>query len=105
MIANGVNLNLADESGNTALILAAKNGELRKTNIKFNEEELYKSVSFHLGIENVAVLLIENGADVNVANQIGETSLMWAAYNGKTINRHLFIRHGTFLGDSSRLFI
>lgn len=42
-----------------------------------------KSVSICIGLDNIAELLIQKGADVNVVGQYGVTALLFATQNGK----------------------
>lgn len=41
------------------------------------------TTSFWKGFDTAAKLLIQNGADVNVVGEHGNTALIWAAANGK----------------------
>lgn len=41
-----------------------------------------KNLIFRVGFENIVRILIENGADANVSDQFGYTSLHYAAKGG-----------------------
>jgi len=59
LIKSGVNVNRADEEGDTPLIMACEKG--------------YK---------NIIQILIENGADINKSNKKGKTPLMISKKHG-----------------------
>lgn len=40
------------------------------------------TLSMFEGFENGSILLIQNGAEVNVVGQDGNTALTWAAFKG-----------------------
>ncbi|MDM7986245.1 MAG: ankyrin repeat domain-containing protein [Smithella sp.] len=65
------NVNVKDEAGLTALMIAAINGRVQTVD-----------------------LLIAKGADVNVEDKVGETALMKAAMNGHQQTVDLLIRRG-----------
>ncbi|MDG5767557.1 ankyrin repeat domain-containing protein [Balneolales bacterium ANBcel1] len=74
MIEAGLPVNLADEKGNTLLMLAAYNGE-----------------------EETVAMLIRNGADVDRRNDRGQTPLGGVAFKGYTDVAELLIRAGADL--------
>ena len=98
LIKEGVNINLQDKEGNTALIKAAKN---KKEN--FNEMVNKPTTGMELidGIESpvqyqttVLQLLIANGADINIKNKKGNTALIEAALNSNYFTVKLLIKNG-----------
>lgn len=63
-----------DREGNTALILAAVNGQ-----------------------DKIVDLLIQKGADVNAVNKHNETALMWSAWNGNFWRFAIFTMRNVFI--------
>ena len=86
-----VNVNVADEYGQTPLHLAAENGQkevaqaLVESGAEVNVANELGGTPLHYAAWNnhkeVAELLIESGAEVNVTNKDGRTPLHWAADN------------------------
>ena len=70
-LTKSVNVNEADKHGNTPLILALLNGNLK-----------------------IAEFLIDKGADVNTINHTGDTLLIWASNNGYRDIARLMIDKG-----------
>lgn len=62
LIDRGAAIDLKDNDGNTALILACQNNH-----------------------ENVVKLLVEKSADTSLCNHDGNTALMWASQNGNEL--------------------
>lgn len=71
LLSNGADVNVKDEDGNTALIIAAI-----------------------FGHNTIAQILLANGADVNAKDNDGKTALMWAAFNGQTAIVRLLLSTG-----------
>ncbi len=92
LIAADAGVNLADQYGNTALILAAHNGheaivrQLIAAKANVNLANRNGDTALILATENGHVAIVEQliaaKANVNLANRIGDTALMWAAENG-----------------------
>ena len=71
LIKKGIDVNIRNANGWTALMEASKNGH-----------------------ESVVILLLKNGAKVNIKNYGGGTALIWAASNGHTRIAELLLDHG-----------
>lgn len=83
LATNGANINIGDTKGETALHIAAFFGNI------WSSVCLFKSVKNQfdcLDEKEVAKVLIENGANVNVANIKGETPLHYTATEGRVNN-------------------
>lgn len=79
LATNGANVNIPDTKGETALHIAAFFGNIQSS------VQLIKSLKSHfhcLGKKRVAEALIENDANVNAANILGETPLHYTATVG-----------------------
>lgn len=73
LVASGAHLEARDADGNTALIYAAKRGQS----------------------QTVKMLLEELGANLNVANDFGDTPLICAAYFGHSSCVDILAKHGS----------
>ena len=88
-LKNGVDVNIRDSRGNTALHHLAKNGDISKIitllkyganiNIKNNIGDTPLKISCDYMNLEITDLLIKNGANVNVKNHVGNTALHFAA--------------------------
>lgn len=86
LIKSGASINLVDKSGNSALHLAAINGKL--INILIVRNVLVEnSAKNHLDKENVADLLLKNGANAEIRDKDGKTALQLAVQFGR-LERH-----------------
>lgn len=87
-IKNGVDLNIRDPSGNTALHLAAEMGKLSilaiEMRIKLNK---FWNI-LNLGDEKLIRLLIDNGAKVDVKNSFKERPQAIALKKGRASLKH-----------------
>ncbi|KAF5286938.1 hypothetical protein FQR65_LT12397 [Abscondita terminalis] len=87
LIDEGTDVNLADDDGQTAFIWACKSADIdivRKirpfvTNINL-QCKLYKRSALHLAVvnKNEEIVLIDEGADINVTDNGGMTAFLWA---------------------------
>lgn len=78
-LRQGVDPDVQDAQGNSALMLAAREGHVK-----------------------VAAVLLDHGAKVYKRNQYGETALMLAAYHGHNPVIDLLIAQGAALGANSK---
>jgi len=76
LISNGVNVNMADESGNIPLIVTMTTGFWHNPPEQDTIQEYKKIVR----------ILVTNGADVNVSTENGETPLHWALYDARSFD-------------------
>jgi hypothetical protein len=92
LIENGVDINLKDGYGNTALILASQRGhlevvkELIKNGADINLQSYigYSALIYASSFNHLEIVkeLIKNGADVDLFDSGEETALMHASQNG-----------------------
>lgn len=83
LIGNGANVNIVNKFNNSALILALYKGIRWKNLWNCSLKDAKKKTAIYFpGFENIAELLIRNGADVNVVGQHAYTALILAALNG-----------------------
>jgi uncharacterized protein len=71
VIQGGIDVNMKDKEGYSALLIATENGDI-----------------------DMVKLLLEKGADVNATDIDGYTSLMYVAYNGNLEIAKLLLEHG-----------
>lgn len=120
LIKNGVNINVQDQYGNTALIVASANGrvnvvkELLKLGANPNIENKDKTTPLSFSLENnylnIADLLLKSGANPNIQDYAKETPLKTAilSKNNKLIES--LIKAGAdpniqdFHGNTSLMF-
>lgn len=83
LIKNGANVNEKDQDGNTPLIASVRNGSSLLLHFCFEG----KVIAFwiYLGRSDIAKLLIENGANVNVKDRDGNTALVLAVVHGNLL--------------------
>lgn len=79
MLRHGMDANVQDEQGYTALMMAAREGS-----------------------PEVAGLLLKHGARVYLKNRFGETAVMLAAFNGHNAVIELLLAQGATLGANSK---
>lgn len=90
LLRNGADPNGVDESGNSALLLAAKKGKIHSCHQNIEIWWWFMHlwcVNIVVGSENLIRLLVENGGDVNVVGSGGKTALIYAALNGNSHGR------------------
>jgi ankyrin repeat protein len=100
----GMNINVRDKDGNTALMLASMNGDpeivnllIRKgADINARSATGYTALMYvsSKGDTAAAKLLIKKGADVNIRNNDGDTALMLASLNGNFEAAKLLVESG-----------
>lgn len=82
IMRNKENIDARDNNNNTALILAAKNGNSRDS-IRNHPTEVFEQIFFfHSGNQEIVNSLLKNGAEIENNNNKGDTALIWAARNG-----------------------
>ncbi len=91
-LIGGMNPNVFDSNGNTALIIASANGDTKlvslmikyKANLNIVNKYGNNALIYSLRKQypQISKYLIERGADVNVVNKKDETALFWASYHG-----------------------
>ncbi|CAN5340080.1 Cj1386 family hemin-binding protein [soil metagenome] len=107
MITAGMPVNLADEKGQTLLMLASYNGNPDTTRmlLEYGAEVDQKNdhgqtplggVAFK-GYPEIAELLIEHGADLNADNGGGMTPIHYASMFGRTQVVKVLEKHGASL--------
>ena len=104
LIKIGADINVKDDNGRPALILALKKaftdiGQLLiETGAEINVKTEFGESPLHLvagmGDTGLLKLLIDKGADVNAKNDIGMTPLHFASINGNQIIGELLIKNG-----------
>jgi ankyrin repeat protein len=112
----GANPNAQDKMGNTALHLAALNGNLEVVRLLLAHHAAVNAAN-KMGstpIINAAIrsdgrvvrMLIDTGADVNAADGTGSTALMWAAYkeSGDPAIVDMLLRAGANPRAKNKLF-
>ncbi|KAJ3642022.1 hypothetical protein Zmor_028486 [Zophobas morio] len=106
MIEKGIDVNVQDGNGKTALQLACKNGDygiakkLLNSGASINNVDKDKMNALHYASESskdnrdVIKLLIEKGIDVNVQNGNGKTALQLACKSGVYENAEVLLNSG-----------
>lgn len=100
LIQNRANVNQANAYGNTAIYASASRGNLTQTRSKTNWTD---RDFFYKGYSGIVDLLIRNGADVNHANQDGDTPLMMASQDGYYETVDLLLRNGAHCNAGNKL--
>ncbi|CAC5385999.1 unnamed protein product [Mytilus coruscus] len=112
LVENGANINDVDEDGISSLLLFC--GVTTKTNKTFIKKAKLSSVlqmlqpsktenienSYEENLEHKIFLLVENGADVNLADRKGQTPLMGACDTQKNKIVELLIAMGAHVDDA-----
>lgn len=80
LIQKGANVNHAPNDGNSALILGAESGNLKRPCCTFT---FNSNLLLYLGSNGVVEALVEKGADIHHTNRDGYTALIYAAKHGK----------------------
>jgi ankyrin repeat protein len=100
----GMNINVRDKYGNTALMLASMTGDpeminllIKKgANVNARSDSGYTALMYvsSKGDTTTAKLLIKKGADVDSRNNDGDTALMLASLNGNFETAKLIVESG-----------
>lgn len=103
-LKKGVNVDVKDQDGSTALINASNNNQLEivkylvkngaDVNAKSKNGTTSLMVSASSGNSDIITLLLKNKADVNIKNNDGITALMVAAYGGYLDVVNLLLKNG-----------
>ncbi len=107
----GMNVNVKDNDGNTALMRASANDNFevvrllikKGADVNAKDNDGYTALmaaSSNKDLE-LATLLIKKGADVNGSNNAGETPLMLASLNGNFDMAQLLIKKGADVNAKS----
>ena len=104
LIANGANINMTDQHGFTALMVASYSGEVEIVRLLLEAGALvdqrdlsgYTALMYFCSAGNVPCvrLLLEHGASVNVSNHDCSTPLMFAAQQGHNEMVRLLLENG-----------
>lgn len=96
LLAQGANVNAIDNNSNTALMLAAKEGNFsickllleKGANVKELNNTGDTALMFAVlkGNFKICELLLKHKINVNAANRAGDTALMYSTYNSDHIN-------------------
>lgn len=94
-VINGADINLKDENGTTALIMATTNGNLEiikylsdKRGLEINAQDdreftALMWASYNGNLEIVKYLIEERRVDINVKDSQGHNAFMYASFDGK----------------------
>lgn len=99
-----LSIETADETGRTALLVAAGEGYFKTTEFllhagaDINRRDLQNKTALHLAVQNgwgaAAGVLIESGANLDLADNKGQTPLHLAAITGHTAITQMLINAG-----------
>ncbi len=101
-------VNAADETGWTALMVASTSGFpdsvrlLVDAGAKINQKDIHSdtaligtaAVAYFQQSPEVLILLLTHGARVNETNDLGESALMWASWAGSADAVKVLLKHG-----------
>ncbi|HNT18244.1 MAG TPA: ankyrin repeat domain-containing protein [Acidobacteriota bacterium] len=115
LLSHGADINAQTDYGKSAVMLAAEIGKGNATIVKLlidrgcnlkirtktGENILLAAIKGSSGekLETVKIL-IDKGVDVNCKNDMGETSLQWAAFYGHYVTVKLLIENGAAINDA-----
>jgi ankyrin repeat protein len=113
MLRHGLPVNLADDRGNTLLLLASYHGHAQTTRMLLGHgadvdrrndhgQTPLGGVAFK-GYQEIAALLLQHGADIDADNGVGMTPIMFAAMFGRTKLVEQLQAHGASLSRRNRL--
>ena len=115
MLNYGLPVNLADDKGNSLLMLASYNGHLgtaamllecgAEVDRRNDRGQTPFGVVAFKGYDELVILLLEYGADIDADNGVGMTPLMYAAMLGRIKVAALLETHGASLKRRNRLGI
>jgi hypothetical protein len=103
-LIDSVDVDIQDKDGNTALILAASNGDneicgmilSKGCNVDIQDNNGFTALMWAAkkGHNEICDSLINKGCDVDIQDKYGFTALMWAAWNGHNEICRLLISKG-----------
>jgi ankyrin repeat protein len=104
LINLGVDVNIKDKNGSTALIYASRNGykDIVELLLKYKADINIKNkfgntaliYALRNGYKEIVELLLKYKADVNIKDNYGSTALILASYNGHIEIVELLLKHG-----------
>jgi len=107
MLRAGLPVNLADAKGQSLLMLASYHGHFDTAQLLLATERMWIAATIadrrplggvaFKGYENIAVLLLKHGADINADNGAGMTPIMYASLFGRAKAVELLRAHGASL--------
>merc|ERR1719245_1295542 len=84
LVAAGANVNIADDHGDTPLMIASSHGHLSIVKLLYDHEADVTAVALIRAARNghldIVKYLVENGSDINVKDNYGVTAMMYAAW-------------------------